>query len=44
MAYSNFTLDDIKKKFQLLLREDTDTLSHVETSTVSDTLQTILNE
>lgn len=44
MAYSNFTLDDIKKKFQLLLREDMDTFSHVETSTVSDTLQTILNE
>ncbi|SRR5712692_1800836 len=44
MAYSNFTLDDIKKKFQLLLREDTNTFSHVETRTISDTLQTILNE
>ena len=44
MAYSNFTLDDIKKKFQLLLCEDTNTFSHVETSTISDTLQTILNE
>jgi len=44
MAYSDFTLDDIKKKFQLLLREDTDVFAHVDGVEVSETLQTILQE
>jgi len=44
MAYSDFTLDDIKKNLHLVLREDTDAFSHVEPSVISDTLQTILNE
>ena len=44
MAYSDFTLDDIKKKFQLLIREDTDVFAHVDGVEVSETLQTILQE
>jgi len=44
MAYSDFTLDDIKKKFHLLIREDTDVFSHVEHVATSDTIQTILKE
>ena len=44
MAYSDFTLDDIKTKFQLLIREDTDVFAHVDGVEVSETLQTILQE
>jgi hypothetical protein len=44
MAYSDFTLEDIKKKFQLLLRADTNIFSHVESIDVSDALQEILQE
>jgi len=44
MAYSDFTLDDIKKKFQLWIREDTDVFAHVDGVEVSETLQTILQE
>ena len=44
MAYSDFTLEDIKKKFQLLIREHLNVFSHVENVDVSDTLQTILQE
>ena len=44
MAYSDFTLDDIKKKWQLVLREDMDVFSHGETIAISDTLHTILHE
>ena len=44
MAYSDFTLDDIKKKFQWLIREDTHVFSHVNSVEVSETLQTILQE
>lgn len=44
MAYSDFTLDDIKQKFQLLIREDTDVFAHVNGVEVSETLQTILHE
>ena len=44
MAYSDFTLEDIKQKFQLLIREDTDVFAHVTGVEVSETLQTILHE
>jgi len=44
MAYSDFTLEDIKKKFQLLIRENLNVFAHVESVDVSDTLQTILQE
>jgi len=44
MAYSDFTLEDIKKKFQLLIREHLNVFAHVESVDVSDTLQTILQE
>ena len=44
MAYSDFTLDDIKKKLQVVIREDMDAFSHAAPSAISDTLQTILNE
>jgi hypothetical protein len=44
MAYSDFTLEDIKQKFQLLIREDTDVFAHVNGVEVSETLQTILHE
>jgi len=44
MAYSDFTLDYIKTKFQLLIREDTDVFAHVDGVEVSETLQTILQE
>ena len=43
MAYSDFTLEDIKKKFQLLIREHLNVFAHVGID-VSDTLQTILQE
>jgi len=44
MAYSDFTLEDIKQKFQLSIREDTDVFAHVNGVEVSETLQTILQE
>jgi len=44
MAYSDFTLEDIKQKFQLLIREDTDVFARVTGIEVSETLQTILQE
>ena len=44
MAYSDFTLEDMKKKFRLLIREDTDVFAHVNGVEVSATLQTILQE
>src|SRR2546421_1097211 len=44
MAYSDFTLEDIKQKFQLLIREDTDVFARVNSVEVSETLQTILQE
>ena len=44
MAYSDFTLEDIKKKFQLLIREHLNVFAHVENVEISDTLQTILQE
>ena len=44
MAYSDFTLEDIKKKFQLLMRENLNVFGHVESINVSDALQAILQE
>jgi len=44
MAYSDFTLEDIKKNFQLILHEHLNVFAHVESVDVSDTLQTILQE
>jgi hypothetical protein len=44
MAYNDFTLEDIKKKFQLLIRENINLFSQVESVEVSDTLQTVLQE
>ena len=44
MAYSDFTLDDIKKKFQLSIKERTDLFSHVSSVEPSDSLSILLRD
>jgi hypothetical protein len=44
MAYSDFTLDDIKKKFQLAINERHDLFSHVSSVEPGDSLTSILRD
>lgn len=44
MAYSDFTLDDIKKKFQLAINERTNLFSHVSSVEPGDPLSILLQD
>ncbi|MBM3222680.1 MAG: hypothetical protein FJZ47_02590 [Candidatus Tectomicrobia bacterium] len=44
MAYSDFTLDEIKKTFQIILHERVDLFAHIDELPVSACLRTILQQ